>query len=63
MSEHIAKLNERLKITQYVSRPFSLLYQNKVEEKMIKFKLREAEKFDTKRLKRKAIWGWLRLYK
>ena len=33
------------------------------EEKMMKFKLREAEKFDTKRLKRKAIWGWLRLYK
>lgn len=29
MSNHIAKLNERVKITRYLSRPFALLYENK----------------------------------
>lgn len=29
MSAHIAKLNERIKITRYLSRPFALLYENK----------------------------------
>lgn len=25
--------------------------------------MRQAEKFDEKRLKRKAIWGWMGVYK
>lgn len=29
MSNYIAKLNDRIKITKYLSRPFALLYENK----------------------------------
>ncbi len=48
---------------KYVSRPFSILYENMVREKQLKFKMKEAGKFDEKRLKRKSICGWIGIYK
>lgn len=57
MSSHIAKLNDRIRITKYLSRPFALLYENKEREKMIKFKMNEAAKSDTRRLKIRAFNG------
>ncbi len=30
MSTHINKLNDRIKAIKYLSKPFSLLYENKV---------------------------------
>jgi SMC interacting uncharacterized protein involved in chromosome segregation len=30
MSTHIAKLNRKIRANQYLSRPFALLYQNKI---------------------------------
>jgi hypothetical protein len=46
LSEHISKVNERGKIYRFVSRPFSILYENMIKEKMGKFKMKEAERFD-----------------
>jgi hypothetical protein len=46
LSDHIAKLNNRIQVTKHLSRPFSILYQNMQEEKMEKFKNRQAEIFD-----------------
>lgn len=46
LSNHIHKLNERIKTYKYVSRPFSILYQNMVQGKQLKFKMKEAAKFD-----------------
>ena len=63
LSEHIGQLNQRLRITKYLSRPFSVLYQNKEHQKVKKFKEQQARIFDEKRLKRKSIWGWVNLYK
>lgn len=40
MSNHIAKLNDRIKITRYLSRPFALLYENREQEKVLKFKMK-----------------------
>lgn len=34
-----------------------------VREKQLKFKMKEAGKFDEKRLKRKSICGWIGIYK
>lgn len=34
-----------------------------VRGKELKFKMREAVKFDERRLKRKSIWGWVGVYK
>ena len=31
MSSHICKLNDRIKAIKYLSKPFSLLYENKVQ--------------------------------
>lgn len=58
MSAHIAKLNDRLKIAKHLSRPFSLLYENKVNEKMLKVKMADAARRDDRRLKLKAVTGW-----
>lgn len=63
LSDHIAKLNNRIQVTKHLSRPFSILYQNMQEEKMEKFKNRQAEIFDQKRLKKKGLLGWLSVYK
>lgn len=63
LSEHIAKLNNQLRVTKYVSRPFSILFQNKEHGKLMKFKQNQAVKFDKKRLQRKALWGWTGLFK
>lgn len=30
MSSHIAKLNHKIRVNQHLSRPFALLYQNKL---------------------------------
>lgn len=63
MSSHIAKLNQRIQITRYLSRPFALLYENKEREKMLKFKMAEAAKFDNRRIKIKAVNGWRNIYR
>ena len=63
LSDYVAKLNERIRITKCLSRPFSILYQNMEEEKMKKFKMKQAIRFDEKRLKRKSMWGWIGTYK
>ncbi len=63
LSDHIAKLNDRMKTYKYVSRPFSILYENMVKGKQLKFKMKQAAKFDEKRQKRKSIWGWVGIYK
>lgn len=63
MSNHISKLNDRVKITRYLSRPFALLYENKEKEKMIKFKLREAAKHDDRRLKIRSLNGWRNIFR
>lgn len=52
-----------MKTYKYVSRPFSILYENMVKGKQLKFKMKQAAKFDEKRQKRKSIWGWVGIYK
>jgi len=42
MSSHISKLNDRIKAIKYLSKPFSMLYENKVEEKTLKIKYTQA---------------------
>jgi len=63
MSGHIAKLNNRLKVNQYLSRPFSLLFENKVTEKMIKVKMRQATVYDSRRTAIKSFNGWRNTYR
>ena len=63
MSAHIAKLNNRLKVNKYLSRPFALLYENKVEEKMMKVKMNEASKHNVRSLKMKSLNGWRNIYR
>jgi hypothetical protein len=63
MSSHIAKLNQRLKTNQYLSRPFALLYENKVQEKMMKIKMKEASRYDVRNTQIKAFNGWRNMYR
>ena len=63
MADFISKLNERIKVTRYLSRPFALLYENKTTEKMEKLKMNEAAKHDKRRLKYKALKGWMNDFK
>ena len=63
MADFISKLNERIKITRHLSRPFALLYENKMTQKMDRFKMTEAAKHDKRRLKYKALKGWMNDYK
>lgn len=58
MSVHIAKLNRKIRSNQYLTRPFALLYQNKIEEKAMRLKLNEATHYSTRRAKLKAFSGW-----
>jgi hypothetical protein len=52
-----------MKTYKFVSRPFSILYENMIKEKQLKFKMKEASKFDERRLKRKSIQGWMGVHK
>lgn len=63
MVNHIAKLNDRVKIVKHLSRPFALLYENKLNEKMLKFKMRQAAIFDCRRLKLKSLNGWRNIFR
>ena len=63
MSNHISKLNERVRTVKYLSRPFALLYENKLNEKMLKFKLTQAAKYDERRLKIKSLNGWRNIFR
>ena len=63
MSSHIAKLNQRIKVTQHLSRPFALLYQNKVSEKVIKVKMQQATTYDNRRTAIKGFSGWRNVYR
>jgi centrosomal protein POC5 len=58
MSAHIARLNDRLKTARYLTRPFALLYENRLNEKMLKLKMADAARRDDRRLKIKAVNGW-----
>jgi hypothetical protein len=48
---------------KYLSRPFALLYENKTNEKMLKFKLAQASQYDERRLKIKSLNGWRSIYR
>lgn len=63
MSSHICKLNDRLKAIKYLSKPFSLLYENKVQEQTLKVKYTQAERSDNRRMKVKAFSGWRNVWR
>lgn len=63
MSSHINKLNDRIKAIKYLSKPFSLLYENKVEEKTLKIKYVQAERSDNRRMIVKAFGGWRNMWR
>ena len=62
MSLHIAKLNERLKINKYLSRPFAFLYEHKLTEKMLKVKMEEARRYSNRRVLIQSFSGWRGCY-
>lgn len=62
MSLHIAKLNERIKINKYLSRPFAFLYENKLTEKMLKVKMEEARRYSNRRVLIQSFSGWRGCY-
>lgn len=63
MSAHIAKLNQKVRTTQFLSRPFALLYQNKERERTLKFKMTQAAAHDNRRLKIKTVNGWRNIWR
>ena len=63
MSVHIAKLNRKLKANQYLTRPFALLYQNKIEEKNMRQRMKQAAQYSDRNNKIKAFSGWRNFYR
>jgi Zn-dependent M16 (insulinase) family peptidase len=63
LSDHIAKLNQRVRTFKFVSRPFAALFENMLKARELKFKMKEASKFDERRLKRKGMLGWAGIHK
>lgn len=63
MSAHIAKLNRKLKSNQYLTRPFALLYQNKIEQKAMRQRMNEAAHYSSRNTKIKAFSGWRNVYR
>lgn len=63
MSVHIAKLNRKLKSNQYLTRPFALLYQNKIEEKNLRQRMNQAANYSDRNNKIKAFNGWRNFYR
>ena len=63
MSVHIAKLNRKLKANQYLTRPFALLYQNKIEEKALRKRMNEDAIYSNRNTKIKAFSGWRNVYR
>ena len=51
MSSHIAKLNRKIRVHQSLSQPWNLLYQNALQQKTVRQKLKNAEIFAEKRFK------------
>lgn len=63
MSAHVAKLNLKVKTNQYLTRPFALLLENKLEQQSLKIKNKIAEKHDIRSTKMKGFNGWRNLFR